>query len=94
MRPKVRVERRKQACEATLCERQLSNALLGGTATKWLPMTALFVSGLKRPGAQAASNDHCNPGTPHWYVDTRDMHRPLIQGPHSVKNGDHTEENT
>jgi len=67
---------------------------LGRTATKTLPMNVLFVSGPKCPHAQAPSNDHCNPGTPHWHVDTRDMHRPLIQGAHSLKYGDHTEENT
>ena len=76
------------------CERPISNALLGGTTTKTLPMTVLFVSGPKCPDAQAASNDHCNPGTPHWYVDTSDIHRPLIQSPHSLKNGYHTEEDT
>jgi hypothetical protein len=76
------------------CERPFSNALLGGTATTTLPMTVLFVSRPKCPHAQAASNDHCNPGTPHRYVDTSNMHRPLIQRPHSLKNGYHAEENT
>jgi len=57
-------------------------------------MTPLFASGLKCPDAQAAGNDHCNPGTPHGYVNISDMHRPLIQGPHSLKNGNPTEENT
>jgi len=56
--------------------------------------TVLFVSGPKCPHAQAASNDHCNPRTPHWNVNTTDMYRPLIQGPRSLKNGYHTEENT
>jgi len=62
--------------------------------SKRLPTTVLFVSGPKCPHAQAAGNDHCNPGDPHWYVDTSDMHRPLIQRPHSLKNGYHAEEST
>ena len=75
-------------------QRPFSNALLGGTATNRLPMTVLFVSGPKCPHAQTASNDHCNPGNPRWYVDTSDKYRPLIQSPHSLKNGYHAEENT
>jgi hypothetical protein len=67
---------------------------LGGTATKTLPMTVLFLSRPKSPRAQAASNDYCNPGTPHRYIDTSHMHRPLIQSPYSLNNGYQTEENT
>ena len=57
-------------------------------------MTTLFASGLKCPDAQATSNDYCNPGAPYRYVDTSHMDRPLIQSPHSMNNGHHTEENT
>jgi hypothetical protein len=71
-----------------------SNALLGGTAIKTLPMPALFVSRPKCPHAQAAGNDYGNPGTPHRHVDTSHIHRPLIQSPYSLKNGYHTEDST
>jgi hypothetical protein len=54
----------------------------------------LLVRGLKRPGAQTTGNDHCNPGTPHGYVSIADMHRPLIQSPHRLKNGYHAEDTT
>ena len=74
------------------------NGGLGGTAatdsSKRLRMTKLFVPGPKCPHAQAASNDHCNPGNPHWHVDTCDLHRPLIQSPHSLNQRYHAEENT
>jgi len=59
-----------------------------------LRVTALFASGLKCPDAQAAGNDHCNPGTPHGYADPSDLHWPLIQGPHSLKKSYRTEEDT
>jgi hypothetical protein len=67
---------------------------LAGAATKRLSTTVLFVSGPKCPYAQAAGDHHSNPGDPDGYVDTSDMHRPLIQCPHSLKNGYHTEEGT
>jgi hypothetical protein len=74
------------------------NGGLGGTAatdsTNRLRMTMLFVPGPKCPPAQAASNDHCNPGNPHWHVETSDLHRPLIQSPHSLNHRYHAEENT
>ena len=74
------------------------NGGLGGTAatdtTNRLRMTVLFVPGPKCPHAQAASNGHCDPGNPHWHVETCDLHRPLIQSPHSLNHGYHAEENT
>jgi len=68
--------------------------LSGSTATKALPVAVLLAAGLKCPDAQAARNDHADPGAPHWYVKPSDLHRPLIEGPHNMKNGYYAEENT
>jgi hypothetical protein len=57
-------------------------------------MTMLFVPGPECPHAQAASNDHCNPGNPHWYIEISDLRRPLIQSPYSLNHRYHAEENT
>jgi len=57
-------------------------------------MTTLFVPGPKCPDAQTARNDHCNPGYPHWYVETSNMHRPLVQSPHGLNHRYHAEDNT
>ena len=68
--------------------------LSGGTTTKTLPVAVLLAAGLKCPDAQAARNDHSNPGAPHRYVNASDLHWPLIQSPHNMKNGYYAEENT
>src|SRR5687768_10525480 len=54
----------------------------------------LFAQGPKSPHSQSASNDHCNPGGGHWYVEASDMHCPLIRSTYSLKHSDHTEEDT
>lgn len=74
------------------------SALLGGATAALSPnrghMTTLSAPGPKCPSAQAASNDHGNPRNPHGYVEDPDLHRPLIQSPHSLKRRYQSEENT
>jgi hypothetical protein len=68
--------------------------VLCDTAATVPAMAVLPVRRSKCPDAQATSNDHCNPGSPHRNFNASDMHRPLIQSPHGLKNGDHSEETT
>jgi hypothetical protein len=54
----------------------------------------LFPQRRKRPHAQSASNDHCDPGRGHRHLEASDMHWPLVQRPHGLKCGDNTEDDT